>query len=427
MKLKDFEPILLRYRRKKPLSLDEYLKIGGYQALEKALFDLTEDDIIQEVIASGLRGRGGAGFPTGLKWSFVPRESIRPKYVVVNFDEGEPGTFKDRDIVRFNPHLLIEGTIIAARAILSEESYVYVRAEYLKEYQILLNAVQEAEKRGLLGKYIMGSQFSHRMKLFLGAGAYICGEETALLESLEGKQGLVRLRPPYPSASGLYGSPTIINNVETLANVPLIIKNGSEWFRQFGTEQSPGTKIFSLSGSVKNPGNYELPLGSLTLREIIEDLGGGTLQNRKLIGVFPGGLSSPVLTFNELDVSLDYESLAKAGTMLGSGAVIVMDDSIPVLKYARRMVQFFAHESCGKCTPCREGTPWLLKIMYKIESGEGTPRDIDLLKRIIGGIHGTTLCPLGDSCAVVLKSFLDKFPEDFLIAVKSHQISISKT
>lgn len=425
MKLKDFEPILLKYRRKKPLSLNEYRKYGGYEALQKALFEMSEDDIIQEVMASGLRGRGGAGFPTGLKWSFVPRESVRPKYVVVNFDEGEPGTFKDRDIVRFNPHLLIEGTIIAARAILAEESFIYVRAEYYHEYQILKHAIKKAEKEGILGKYIMGSQFSHRMRIFLGAGAYICGEETALLESIEGKQGLVRLRPPYPATSGLYGAPTIINNVETLANVPFIVKNGAEWFRKFGTEQSPGTKIFSLSGSVKNPGNYELPLGSLTVRELIEGLGGGTLGNRKLIGVFPGGISAPVLTVDELDVPLDFESLAKAGSMLGSGAVIVMDNSIPIIKYARRMVQFFAHESCGECTPCREGTPWLLKIMKKIESGEGTERDLELLKRIINGIHGATLCPLGDSCAVVLRSFLEKFPEDFYNAVKKVQVSVT--
>ena len=424
MKLKDFEPILLKYRRKRPLSLNEYKKIGGYTALKKALFDMNEDDIIQEVMASGLRGRGGAGFPTGLKWSFVPRESVRPKYVVVNFDEGEPGTFKDRDIVRFNPHLLIEGVIIAAKAILAEESYIYVRAEYFNEYQILKHAILEAEKDGILGKYIMGSQFSHRMKIFLGAGAYICGEETALLESLEGKQGQVRLRPPYPATSGLYASPTIINNVETLSNIPFIIRNGAEWFRQYGTEQSPGTKIFSLSGSVKRPGNYELPLGSLTIRELIEEYGGGVLDNRELIGVFPGGLSAPILKADELDVPLDFESLAQAGSMLGSGAVIVMDNSIPIIKYARRMVQFFAHESCGKCTPCREGTPWLLKVMRKIESGNGTERDLDLLQSIINGIHGATLCPLGDSCAMVLKSFIEKFPDDFYKEVGKKQVSV---
>ncbi len=424
--LESFEPILLRNKgNPRARSLKAYLEQGGYQALRKALFEMTEDDVIQEVMASGLRGRGGAGFPTGLKWSFVPRESVRPKYVIVNLDEGEPGTFKDRDIVRFDPHMLIEGTLIAARAILSEESFIYVRAEYYAEYLILKQAIEEAYAHGYLGKNILGSHFRHDMHVFLGAGAYICGEETALLESLEGKQGQPRLRPPYPAVSGLYSCPTIVNNVETLANVPWIIQHGASWFRQYGTEQSPGTKIFSVSGSVKRPGNYEFPMGSLTLKQLLEEVAGGPLDGRKWIAAFPGGLSAPILTPEEWDLPLDFESLAQAGTMLGSGAVIAMDDSIPVVTYARRMIQFFAHESCGKCTPCREGTPWLLQILRKIERGEGTTRDLDLLYRVITGIRGQTLCPLGDSAASVLHSFLTKFPEVFERSVRPQAVATS--
>ncbi len=424
--LKDFQPVLLRNQGKpEARSLQAYLEQGGYQALRKALFEMSEDDIIQEVMASGLRGRGGAGFPTGLKWSFVPRESVRPKYIVVNFDEGEPGTFKDRDIVRFDPHLVIEGTLIAARAVLSEESFIYVRAEYYAEYQILKKAVEEAYAQGYLGKNILGSHFRHEMHVFLGAGAYICGEETALLESLEGKQGQPRLRPPYPAVAGLYSCPTIVNNVETLANVPFIIQHGSQWFRQYGTEQSPGTKIFSVSGSVKRPGNYEFPMGSLTLRQLLEEVAGGPLEGRKWIAAFPGGLSAPILTPDEWDIPLDFESLAQAKTMLGSGAVIALDDSMPVVTYARRMIQFFAHESCGKCTPCREGTPWLLQILQKLERGEGTRHDLELLQRVTHGIRGQTLCPLGDSAAAVLQSFMNKFPEAFERLVQPTTVATS--
>ncbi len=416
---RDYRPLLLRNQgNEKARHLDHYLAHGGYTALKKALFEMTPKDVIQEVMASNLRGRGGAGFPTGLKWSFVPKDTDKPKYVVVNADEGEPGTFKDRDILRFDPHLMMEGALIAAYAIGARETYIYIRAEYYAEYRILLEEIEAAYKKNLLGHSILGSNFDHDMYVFLGAGAYICGEETALLESLEGKQGQPRLRPPYPATHGLYGCPTVVNNVETLANVPFIIEKGAQWYTQFGTEKSTGPKIFSISGAVQKPGNYEFPLGSLTLGELIYEVAQGGPPGRKIIGAFPGGISAPVLTPEEFDTPLDYESLAAKKTMLGSGAVMVMDDTFSPVTYARRMVQFFSHESCGKCTPCREGVPWLLKILRKIEAGKGTQHDLQLLRNVADGIEGTTFCPLGHSAAVVLKSFLDKFPEAFEAAVK---------
>ena len=416
---RDYRPLLLRNQgNEKARHLDHYLAHGGYTALKKALFEMTPKDVIQEVMASNLRGRGGAGFPTGLKWSFVPKDTDQPKYVVVNADEGEPGTFKDRDILRFDPHLMMEGALIAAYAIGARETYIYIRAEYYAEYRILLEEIEAAYKKRILGKSVLGSNFDHDMYVFLGAGAYICGEETALLESLEGKQGQPRLRPPYPATHGLYGCPTVVNNVETLANVPFIIEKGAQWYTQFGTEKSTGPKIFSISGAVQKPGNYEFPLGSLTLGELIYEVAQGGPPGRKIIGAFPGGISAPVLTPEEFDTPLDYENLAAKKTMLGSGAVMVMDDTFSPVTYARRMVQFFSHESCGKCTPCREGVPWLLKILRKIEAGKGTQHDLQLLRNVADGIEGTTFCPLGHSAAVVLKSFLDKFPEAFEAAVK---------
>ncbi len=416
---RDYRPLLLRNQgNEKARHLDYYLAHGGYTALKKALFEMTPKDVIQEVMASNLRGRGGAGFPTGLKWSFVPKDTDKPKYVVVNADEGEPGTFKDRDILRFDPHLMMEGALIAAYAIGARETYIYIRAEYYAEYRILLEEIEAAYKKRILGQSVLGSNFDHDMYVFLGAGAYICGEETALLESLEGKQGQPRLRPPYPATHGLYGCPTVVNNVETLANVPFIIEKGAQWYTQFGTEKSTGPKIFSISGAVQKPGNYEFPLGSLTLGELIYEVAQGGPPGRKIIGAFPGGISAPVLTPEEFDTPLDYENLAAKKTMLGSGAVMVMDDTFSPVTYARRMVQFFSHESCGKCTPCREGVPWLLKILRKIEAGKGTQHDLQLLHNVADGIEGTTFCPLGHSAAVVLKSFLDKFPEAFEAAVK---------
>jgi len=413
-----YQPLLLRNQgNPNARFLDFYLAHGGYAALKRALFELTPQDVIQEVMASNLRGRGGAGFPTGLKWSFVPKDTDQPKYVVVNADEGEPGTFKDRDILRFDPHLMIEGALIAAYAIGARETYIYLRAEYYAEYRILLEEIKAAYQKNLLGKNILGSNFDHDMYVFLGAGAYICGEETALLESLEGKQGQPRLRPPYPATHGLYGCPTVVNNVETLANVPFIIEKGAQWYTTLGTEKSTGPKIFSVSGAVQKPGNYEFPLGSITLGELISEVAQGAPPGRRIIGAFPGGISAPVLTPEEFDTPLDYESLAARRTMLGSGAVMVMDDTFSPVTYARRMVQFFAHESCGKCTPCREGVPWLLQILRKIEAGKGTPNDLHLLQNITQGIEGTTFCPLGHSAAVVLKSFLEKFPEAFEAAV----------
>ncbi len=416
---RDYQPLLLRNQgNEKARYLDFYLAHGGYSALKKALFEMTPKDVIQEVMASNLRGRGGAGFPTGLKWSFVPKETDQPKYVVVNADEGEPGTFKDRDILRFDPHLMIEGALIAAYAIGAKETYIYIRAEYYAEYRILQEEIAAAYKQNLLGTSILGSNFDHDMYVFLGAGAYICGEETALLESLEGKQGQPRLRPPYPATHGLYGRPTVVNNVETLANVPFIIEKGAQWYTTLGTEKSTGPKIFSVSGAVQKPGNYEFPLGSLTLAELIHEVAQSAPPGRRIIGAFPGGISAPVLRPEEFDTPLDFESLAARKTMLGSGAVMVMDDTFSPVTYARRMVQFFSHESCGKCTPCREGVPWLLKIMRKIEAGKGTHHDLELLRNVASGIEGTTFCPLGHSAAVVLKSFLEKYPEAFEAAVR---------
>ena len=389
------------------VSIEEYIKAGGYEAAKKAL-SMSPDEVIEEVKKSNLRGRGGAGFPTGLKWSFVPKETNKPKYLCVNADEGEPGTFKDRYIMEKAPHLLLEGVIIASWAVGINKAYIYIRGEYSKIALGLERAIEEAYSKGFLGKGIFGTNFDLDIYVHRGAGAYVCGEETALIESLEGKRGNPRIRPPFPATHGLYNCPTVVNNVETISSLPSIIRNGGEWFASLGTEKSGGTKLFAVSGHVKNPGVYELPLGT-SLRELIYDYAGGIRGNRRLKAVIPGGSSSPILTAEEINISLDYESLMKAGSMLGSGAVIVMDETTCIAEVLKVITRFYAHESCGQCTPCRQGTPWMAKIAERIASGKGEKGDVDLLIDIANSIMGKTICPLGDAAAMPVLAICNKF------------------
>jgi NADH-quinone oxidoreductase subunit F len=383
--------------------LAEYRAIGGYEQVPKALA-MTSDELIAELQKANLRGRGGAGFPMGRKASLVDRKSPKPKYLVVNADESEPGAFKDREVMARVPHRLLEGCLIAAQAIESKDVFIYIRGEYLAEYEILQAAVDEAREAGLFGEV--------NVTVYRGAGAYICGEETALLDSLEGKRGNPRLKPPFPANQGLYQGPTLINNVETLNNVPLVIANGSDWFKQWGTEQSAGTKVVSVSGNVQRPGNYEIELG-IPAREIIYDLAGGPPPGRKVKLWFPGGSSAPVLTEEDLDRPYSFESMAEAGSMLGSGAIIVVDDSIPVVSVALRLAQFYRHESCGKCVPCREGTNWTVKMLERIDTGEATPMDLDIMAAVQTNIIGNCLCVLGDSMAMPVGSMIQKFRPEF--------------
>ncbi len=406
--------ILLQFTEgENPQSYDAYVAKGGYKAVRKALLEIKDQKaIIEEVKNSGLRGRGGAGFPTGVKWGFVPDDG-QEHYFVVNADEGEPGTFKDREILEKAPHLLIEGIIIGAYAIKANEAFIYLRAEYRDAFRILKRAIEEAYEHGLLGENILGTGYTLHLHLYPGAGAYICGEETALLNSLEGKRGHPRLKPPFPAQKGLYGKPTIVNNVETVANVPLIIEKGADWYRSMGTEQSPGTKIFTISGAVKKPLVAEFELGKVTFRQLIE-YAGGLRDGSNLVAVVPGGLSAPVLVGDELDTPASYEDVARVGSMLGSAAVIVIDDRYPLIQIVRRSVQFFAFESCGWCTPCREGLPWATRILRKIELGYGEPSDIDKLYSIADYIKGKTFCPLGEGAQWMLRKYLDVFGEKLL-------------
>jgi NADH-quinone oxidoreductase subunit F len=383
--------------------LDEYRAIGGYTALEKALA-MEPDDLVEELVASTLRGRGGAGFPTGRKASLVDRSGAKPSYLVVNADESEPGAFKDREIMRRVPHRLIEGCLIAAHAILSTRVFVYIRGEYLAEYEVLRRAVDEARAAGLFGDVEI---VVHR-----GAGAYICGEETALLDSLEGRRGQPRPRPPFPPLQGLYMSPTQINNVQTIATIPAIVAMGAAEYADIGPENSPGTAIFSLSGNVVSPGNYELELGT-TLRELIYDVGGGVPDGRTLKAIIPGGSSVPVLTPDQLDTPMDYDSIAAAGSFFGSAAVMVIDDRCCMVQLALRAEKFYMHESCGKCTPCREGTRWLVQILQKIEDGRAELSDLDLLESVGSRILGRSLCALGDFAVYPVQSYLHKFRAEF--------------
>jgi NADH-quinone oxidoreductase subunit F len=392
--------------------IEVYIAHGGYEALKKALFELTPEEVGKIVSDSGLRGRGGAGFPAGRKWAFLPR-GVFPRYLVVNAAEGEPGTFKDREILEHNPHQLVEGIIITAYAIQAEVAYVYMRGEYLKAMAKLEMALQAARERGFLGPNILGTDVTVNIYVHREGGAYICGEETALLNSLEGYLGQPRVKPPFPAVEGLYGKPTIINNVETLTNVAPIVLNGADWYRQFGTEESPGTKIYSLSGHVRRPGNYELPM-DITLRELIYEYGGGVPGDREIKAVIPGGVSAPALTREHLDVTMDFNSLQAVGSMLGSGAVIVFDETVDMAWAAHRMMRFFSQESCGKCTPCREGTYWMVNILTDLMRGTGRPSDLPLLETVARQIVGNTLCPLGDAAAGgPVLSTLKHFRQDY--------------
>ena len=398
------------------VTLSGYMKRGGYEALKKAL-KMSPQDIIDEVKKANLNGRGGAGFPAGIKWGFMPKDPDIPKFFVVNADEGEPGTFKDRYIMLLSPHQLIEGIVIASYAVGANNSFIYIRGEFRKEAGVIERAIWEAEEKGFLGKNILGSGFDLKIVVHRGAGAYICGEETALIESIEGKPGNPRLKPPFPAQVGVFGYPTTVNNVETVANVPHIINNGGEWFASLGTEQNGGTKLYCLSGRVKRPGLYELPMGT-PLREIIYEHGGGIIEDRKLKAVIPGGSSAPVLRPDEIDVKMDFASLAKIGSMLGSGGVIVMDETVCLVRSLMILSRFYAHESCGQCTPCREGTYWLYRVVERIERGEGRMEDIDLLKDITASIMGHTICPLGDAASMPVNSFVDKFRDEFEVHIR---------
>ena len=393
-------------------TIANYVAGGGYNAFATAL-KMKPDNIIQMVKDSGLRGRGGAGFSTGLKWSFIPKDPTLQKFLCCNADEGEPGTFKDRGIIDYDPHLLIEGMVISSYAIGASKSYIYIRGEFVFGAERLQQAIDEAYARGFLGKNIQGSGFDHDMFVHRGFGAYICGEETALLESIEGYRAQPRKKPPFPALSGLYGKPTVINNVETLSCIPAIIEKGPEWFSKMGPEKSPGPKIYGVSGHVKKPGLYELPMGT-TAKDLIYNHCGGMLRDGKPLKAFiPGGVSAPMLTPKDIDTALDFDSLAAKGSMLGSGAVIVMDSSTCMVKMSYIINRFFSHESCGKCTPCRDGTPWLTKVLKRIEYGEGRPGDLDLLDGICDNIFGRTFCPLGDGAVMALRGALKNFREEF--------------
>ncbi len=396
----------------RPLSY--YLEqMEGYQAAKKALA-MAPDAVIDEVKKSNLRGRGGAGFPAGMKWSFIPKMSAKPKYVVCNADESEPGTFKDRDLIRYTPHLLIEGMIIAGHAIASEVGYIYIRGEYVREAKLLQAAIEEAYDKGYLGENVLGTGKKFHLTLHRGAGAYICGEETALLNSLEGKRGEPRVKPPFPAISGAFAGPTVVNNVETLCAVPHIMRNGGEWFAKLGSsDKSGGTRLICVSGHVKKPGVYEIQAGSFTIRQIIYDLCGGILDDKPLKAVIPGGSSAPVLTPEEIDVTYDIEPLQKIGTMMGSAAMIVVAEGTSLPKLIRRITHFYAHESCGQCTPCREGCRWMEDVFNRILDGKGRPADLPLLNDIANNINGKTLCALGDAAAGPVISFIKKFRADF--------------
>jgi NADH-quinone oxidoreductase subunit F len=391
--------------------LDIYERIGGYRGLRKALTDLNQEQVLKELEASGLRGRGGAGFSMGKKASFLPHGEVE-KYLCCNADESEPGTFKDRELMHKNPHQLIEGVLIGAFAAGASHAFIYIRGEYAEEADILDAALGEAYERGYAGDNILGSGFSCSIVVHRGAGAYICGEETALLDSLEGKRGNPRLKPPFPANQGLYQGPTLINNVETLSNTPHIIVHGADWFRSFGTDKSPGTKVVSVSGNVKRPGNYEVELG-VPSRDIIFGLAGGPHPGARVKAWFPGGSSAPVLTEEHLDLPYDFESMQKAGSMLGSGAIIVVDETVPIVEVALRLAEFYRHESCGKCVPCREGTNWTVKMLERIDTGEATPMDLDVMASVQENIIGNCLCVLGDSMAMPVGSMIKHFRQEF--------------
>jgi NADH-quinone oxidoreductase subunit F len=411
------EPLQLRrVLLENSASLDVYRANGGYEALKKVLDGMSPDDVIGEVKKSALRGRGGAGFPTGMKWSFVPKDSPKPKYVVCNADESEPGTFKDRYLMERDPHMLIEGMLIAAYALGARTNYIYTRGEYRYLIEIMDRALDEARAAGLLGEKILGTGFNCEIYTHSGAGAYICGEETALLNSLEGLRGHPRMKPPFPAVAGLYGCPTVVNNVETLTAVPDIIKMGGEAWQKLGTEKSGGTKVWSVSGHINRPGVYELPMGYADMEKFIMEDCGGMRDGRALKAVIPGGSSVYIMPASDIvgkNVRMDYEGLVAAGSMVGSGGFIVMDETVDVFESTKNLTEFYKHESCGWCTPCREGTDWLVKVFRRIETGGGRPDDAQLLLDIVDNIEGKSFCPLGDAAAWPIQSAIKKFPEDF--------------
>ena len=421
-----YEKILLKNMERPGYAgtLPEYLAAGGYEAVRSVLGKIPPAEVIEIVKRSGLRGRGGAGFPTGLKWGFVPKDSDRPKYLLCNADESEPGTFKDRQLIERDPHQLLEGMILAAYAIGCHHSYIYVRGELVYGAGVLTRALAEATAQGFLGKNILGSGYDLTITLHRGAGAYICGEETALIESLEGKKGMPRIRPPFPAVRGLYQCPTVVNNVETLSNLPHILTRGPAWYASIGTEKSKGTRIFSVSGHVNRPGNHELPL-SVTLRELLTEHAGGVSGGRALKAVIPGGASAPVLTPQHLDVGMDFESLAAAGSMGGSGGVIVMAEGTCMVKVGEVVARFFHHESCGQCTQCREGTAWLHKVLARIERGGGRREDLDLILDVCDNMTGKTICVLSDAAALPVSSYLRYFRDEFEAHVRERRCPLA--
>ncbi len=414
------EHILLRHHDIPELSnLEVYRQNGGFEAYRKVVTSMQPDQVVDIVKASGLRGRGGAGFPTGLKWAFIDKKNF-PHYVVANADESEPGTFKDREIMESNPFQFLEGVAICAIAVQAQAAYIYLRGEFWQVAHALDQRIAEMEQAGLLGDHLFGTDTSLRIYTHLGAGAYICGEETALLESMEGKLGQPRLRPPFPPSYGLFGKPTIVNNVETLTNVPPILANGADWYRSFGTEKSPGMKVFSLSGNVSKPGNYELPLGT-TFRELIYEHGGGIPEGRKIKAIMPAGASSSLIVATEeaLDTPMDYESVPNVGAQLGSASVIVVDDSVSIAWLINKTIHFFKHESCGKCTPCREGNYWMVHLTERIANGQATQEDVDLLHSVAGQMKGKCLCALGEFAIEAVLSGIERFPQDFSMKVSA--------
>lgn len=392
-------------------TIGSYLSSGGYSALRKAL-GMAPGEVTDTVKKSGLRGRGGAGFPAGIKWSFIPPDSKKPVYLCCNADESEPGSFKDREILEKDPHQMIEGIIIACYAIRSHKAYIYIRGEMPYGAKRIQQAIEEAYEHGYLGENILLSGFDLDMKLYIGAGAYICGEETGLLESIEGKKGEPRPKPPFPAQVGLFGCPTIVNNVETLACVPHIINNGADWFASIGTPRNTGTKIFGLSGHVNKPGLYELPLG-INLLELIEEYGGGVIGGRKIKAVSPGGSSSAVFSADELDIAMDFDTVAAAGSMLGTAGVTVMDETVSMIKVAQNLAHFYRDESCGQCVQCREGTWWLEKILREIDEGKGSIEHLDIILDACSQMRGTTICALADGCAMPVESIVRKFRDEF--------------
>ncbi len=414
------ENIVYRQRAAgKPLTqLADYREAGGYSALKKVLTEMDRDGTLYEFLRSGLRGRGGAGFPMGRKASFIPKESALAPYVVCNADESEPGTFKDREIIETNPFQLLEGIAVAGYAIGAKRGYIYIRGEYEHQALVLDDALRQAYEGGVLGTGILGTDFAFDITIYRGAGAYICGEETALLESLEGKRGQPRLKPPFPAVAGLYGAPTLINNVETLSSLPPIIERGADWYAGIGTEKSTGTKVFSISGHVMRPGNYEIVMGDTTLRELVYDIAGGFRDGREFKAAWVGGSSVNVVGQEALDTPLDYESLAAAGSSLGSAGCIVMDDSGSIVRSTLRLAHFYRHESCGKCTPCREGTLWLERILQRIVDGEGRMEDLELIDSLAGRMVGRVLCALADTGVLPVVSAVKRFRDEFVQAIE---------